>query len=51
MLHINDLSYRIEGRALFEHAAAVTPAGHKALLADCSGNTILCYVGKKDPFR
>ena len=29
MLHINDLSFRMEGRPLFEKATAAIPAGHK----------------------
>ena len=29
MLHINDLTFRIEGRVLFEKATAGIPAGHK----------------------
>ena len=29
MLHINDLSFRIEGRPLFEHATVAIPEGHK----------------------
>jgi ATP-binding cassette subfamily F protein 3 len=29
MLHINDLTYRIEGRTIFDHATAGIPTGHK----------------------
>src|SRR5258708_277368 len=29
MLHINDLTFRIEGRILFDKATAGIPAGHK----------------------
>ncbi len=29
MLHINDLTYRIEGRLILENATAALPAGHK----------------------
>ena len=29
MLHINDLTYRIEGRAILDKATAGIPAGHK----------------------
>jgi ATP-binding cassette, subfamily F, member 3 len=29
MLHINDLTFRMEGRLLFEKASAAIPAGHK----------------------
>ncbi|HEX5958280.1 MAG TPA: ABC-F family ATP-binding cassette domain-containing protein, partial [Hyphomicrobiaceae bacterium] len=29
MLHINDLSYRIQGRVIFERATAGIPSGHK----------------------
>ena len=29
MLHINELTYRIEGRIIFDRAAAGIPAGHK----------------------
>ena len=31
MLHVNDLSYRIEGRPIFEAATAGIPTGHKAV--------------------
>ncbi len=37
MLHINDLSYRIEGRPLFEHATAGVPDGHKVGLVGRNG--------------
>src|SRR5208337_4688552 len=37
MLHINDLSYRIEGRPLFEHATAGIPDGHKVGLVGRNG--------------
>jgi ATP-binding cassette, subfamily F, member 3 len=37
MLHINDLSYRIEGRPLLEHATAAIPEGHKVGLAGRNG--------------
>ena len=37
MLHINDLSYRIEGRLLFEHTSARIPARHKAGLVGRNG--------------
>ncbi len=37
MLHINDLSFRIEGRPLFEHAAATIPPGHKVGLVGRNG--------------
>jgi ATP-binding cassette, subfamily F, member 3 len=37
MLHINDLSYRIEGRPLFEHATAGIPEGHKVGLVGRNG--------------
>jgi hypothetical protein len=29
MLHINDLTYRIQGRTIFDGATAGIPAGHK----------------------
>ncbi|HJU30771.1 MAG TPA: ATP-binding cassette domain-containing protein, partial [Hyphomicrobiaceae bacterium] len=29
MLHVNDLTYRIEGRVIFDQATAGIPAGHK----------------------
>ena len=29
MLHINDLTYRVEGRLLIDHATVALPAGHK----------------------
>jgi ATPase subunit of ABC transporter with duplicated ATPase domains len=29
MLHINDLTYRVEGRLLIDHATVALPEGHK----------------------
>ncbi len=37
MLHINDLTYRIEGRLLFDHATAAIPDGHKVGLVGRNG--------------
>lgn len=37
MLHINDLSYRIEGRLILDGATAAIPAGHKVGLAGRNG--------------
>ncbi|MGA9763304.1 MAG: ATP-binding cassette domain-containing protein, partial [Rhodomicrobium sp.] len=37
MLHINDLSYRIDGRPLFEHATAAIADGHKVGLVGRNG--------------
>ncbi len=37
MLHINDLTYRIGGRPLFEQATVVVPAGHKVGLVGKNG--------------
>ena len=37
MLHINDLSYRIQGRPLFEQATAAIPDGHKVGLVGRNG--------------
>lgn len=37
MLHINDLTYRIGGRILFEQATVVVPAGHKVGLVGKNG--------------
>ena len=37
MLHINDLSYRIQGRPLFEKATAGIPDGHKVGLVGRNG--------------
>jgi ATP-binding cassette subfamily F protein 3 len=37
MLHINDLTYRIEGRPIFEGATAAIPAGHKVGLVGRNG--------------
>jgi len=45
MLHVNDLTYRIGGRTLFEQATAVVPAGHKAGLVGRNGT------GKTTLFR
>ena len=38
MLHINDLSYRIEGRVLFDKATAGIPSGHKVGLVGRNGS-------------
>ncbi len=38
MLHINDLSYRIEGRPLLENATAGIPTGHKVGLVGRNGS-------------
>jgi ATP-binding cassette, subfamily F, member 3 len=37
MLHINDLTYRIEGRVIFDRASAGIPAGHKVGLVGRNG--------------
>jgi ATP-binding cassette subfamily F protein 3 len=37
MLHINDLSYRIEGKPIFESATAGIPTGHKVGLVGRNG--------------
>ena len=37
MLHINDLSYRIEGRLLFDKATVAIPAGHKVGIVGRNG--------------
>lgn len=37
MLHINDLTYRIAGRILFEQATVVVPQGHKVGLVGKNG--------------
>jgi ATP-binding cassette subfamily F protein 3 len=37
MLHINDLTYRIGGRVLFDQASIALPAGHKAGLVGRNG--------------
>ena len=37
MLHINDLTYRIEGRPIFEQATAGIPTGHKVGLVGRNG--------------
>ncbi|MBT4934984.1 MAG: ABC-F family ATP-binding cassette domain-containing protein, partial [Rhodospirillaceae bacterium] len=37
MLHINDLTYRIGGRVLFDAASVALPAGHKAGLVGRNG--------------
>ena len=38
MLHINDLTYRIEGRMIFDKATAGIPAGHKVGLVGRNGS-------------
>jgi ATP-binding cassette subfamily F protein 3 len=38
MLHINDLTYRIEGRVIFDKATAGIPAGHKVGLVGRNGS-------------
>ncbi|MFN9544038.1 MAG: ATP-binding cassette domain-containing protein, partial [Alphaproteobacteria bacterium] len=45
MLRINDLTYRIEGRPLFEQASANIPSGHKVGLVGRNGT------GKTTLFR
>ncbi|NQV46331.1 MAG: ABC-F family ATP-binding cassette domain-containing protein [Rhodospirillaceae bacterium] len=45
MLHINDLTYRIGGRTLFDKASIAIPAGHKAGLVGRNGT------GKTTLFR
>ena len=37
MLHVNDLTYRIEGRVLLDHATAGIPSGHKVGLVGRNG--------------
>ena len=37
MLHINDLTYRIQGRVIFDRATAAVPAGHKVGLVGRNG--------------
>ena len=37
MLHINDLTYRIEGRPILEAATAAIPSGHKVGLVGRNG--------------
>ena len=37
MLHINDLTYRIEGRLLFDKATAAIPDGHKVGIVGRNG--------------
>lgn len=38
MLHVNDITYRIAGRPLFEHATVALPANHKAGLVGPNGS-------------
>ena len=38
MLHINDLTFRIEGRVLFDKATVGIPAGHKVGLVGRNGS-------------
>jgi len=38
MLHINDLTYRIEGRLIIDNATAAIPAGHKVGLVGRNGS-------------
>ena len=37
MLHINELTYRIQGRVIFDRATAGIPAGHKVGLVGRNG--------------
>ena len=37
MLHINDLTYRIEGKPIIEEATAAIPEGHKVGLVGRNG--------------
>ncbi len=50
MLHINDITYRIEGRLLIDHATAAIPAGHKVGLVGRNGSgksTLLKLITKQ----
>ncbi len=38
MLHINDLTYRIDGKLLIDHATAAIPGGHKVGLVGRNGS-------------
>ncbi|MEW5963923.1 MAG: ABC-F family ATP-binding cassette domain-containing protein [Pseudomonadota bacterium] len=38
MLHINDLTYRIEGRLILDHATVAIPTGHKVGLVGRNGS-------------
>ncbi|MEQ9517953.1 MAG: ATP-binding cassette domain-containing protein, partial [Parvibaculum sp.] len=53
MLHINDLTYRIEGKLLIDHATAAIPGGHKVGLVGRNGSgksTLLALIlGKIEP--
>ncbi|MGK2740012.1 ABC-F family ATP-binding cassette domain-containing protein [Tepidicaulis sp. LMO-SS28] len=52
MLHINDLTYRIEGRTLLEHATAAIPKGHKVGLVGRNGtgkSTLLKLIAGEIP--
>ncbi|AWZ00253.1 putative ABC transporter ATP-binding protein YheS [Rhodobiaceae bacterium] len=50
MLHINDITYRIDGRLLIDHATAAIPAGHKVGLVGRNGSgksTLLKLITKQ----
>lgn len=50
MLHINDITYRIEGRLLINHATAAIPTGHKVGLVGRNGSgksTLLKLITKQ----
>ncbi len=50
MLHINDITYRIDGRLLINHATAAIPAGHKVGLVGRNGSgksTLLKLITKQ----
>jgi len=53
MLHINDLTYRIEGRLIIDHATAAIPSGHKVGLVGRNGSgksTLLGLItGQRQP--
>lgn len=53
MLHINDLTYRIEGRVLLDGATTALPAGHKVGLVGRNGSgktTLLRLINGEIPF-
>ena len=54
MLHINDLTFRIEGRVLFDKATVGIPAGHKVGLVGRNGSgktTLLRLIAGELPRR
>ena len=49
MLHINELTYRIEGRPILEGATAAIPTGHKVGLVGRNGQVVARFSPRTKP--